>query len=57
VVIATTQEAFTFYKDVTKHGDVGKRFKVEWSWANKGVAPCYPGGYPALMLKNEDGRT
>ena len=38
-----------------KHGDVGKRFKVEWSWANKGVAPCYPGGYPALTLKDDDG--
>jgi hypothetical protein len=55
VTIATTQDAFTAYTDVAKHGDVGQRFQVEWSWANKGVAPCYPGGYPALTLKAEDG--
>lgn len=53
VAIATTQEAFTAYKDVTKHGDVSQRFKVKWSWTNKGVAPCYPGGHPALTLKDD----
>ena len=26
-----------------------------WSWVNKGVAPCYPGGYPALTLKDDKG--
>jgi len=52
VTIATPQDAFTAYKDVTPHGDTKKRFKVTWSWTNKGVAPCYPGGYPALTLKD-----
>ena len=28
-------------------------FKVDWSWANAGVAPCYAGGFPALTLKDE----
>lgn len=55
VPIATEQGAFTAYKDVTKHGDTGKSFKVQWSWVNKGVAPCYPGGYPALTLKDDKG--
>jgi len=53
VPIATTQEAFTAYKDVTKNGDTNKLFKVQWSWVNKGVAPCYPGGCPALTLKDD----
>ena len=30
-------------------------FKVKWTWANKGVAPCYPGGFPCLTLKNAEG--
>ncbi len=30
-------------------------FKVKWSWANKGVAPCYPGGFPCLTLKDAEG--
>ena len=30
-------------------------FKVKWTWANKGVAPCYPGGFPCLTLKDADG--
>lgn len=31
-------------------------FKVKWTWANKGVAPCHPGGFPCLTLKDaEDG--
>lgn len=34
---------------------VAQPFKVQWTWANKGVAPCYPGGYPALTLKDADG--
>ena len=55
VTIATPQDAFTAYKDVTPHGDTEKRFKVTWSWVNKGVAPCYPGGYPALTLKDNKG--
>jgi len=38
-----------------EHGDLRKTFKVQWTWANKGVAPCYPGGFPALTLKDEKG--
>ncbi|MBC8871739.1 MAG: beta-galactosidase [Planctomycetes bacterium] len=55
VPIATTQDAFTDYKDVTSNGDTSKRFQVLWTWCNKGVAPCYPGGYPTLTLKDADG--
>jgi hypothetical protein len=32
--------------------EIGKPFKVQWKWSNKGVAPCYPGGFPALTLKD-----
>jgi hypothetical protein len=32
-----------------------QRFKVKWTWANKGVAPCYPGGFPCLTLKDAEG--
>lgn len=35
--------------------EIGTRFKVRWSWSNKGVAPCYPGGFPALTLKDAQG--
>lgn len=31
------------------------RFKVAWKWVNKGVAPCYPGGFPCLTLKDAEG--
>ncbi len=55
VTIATPQDAFTAYKDVTPHGNTKKSFKVTWSWVNKGVAPCYPGGFPALTLKDSKG--
>ena len=34
---------------------IGDRFNVQWNWANKGVAPCYPGGFPALTLKDDKG--
>ncbi|MDD2601131.1 MAG: DUF4832 domain-containing protein [Kiritimatiellae bacterium] len=34
---------------------VGEYFKVRWHWSNTGVAPCYPGGYPALTLKDGKG--
>jgi hypothetical protein len=30
-------------------------FKVKWTWANKGVAPCYPGGFPCVTLKDAEG--
>ena len=34
---------------------IGTQFEVRWSWANKGVAPCYPGGFPTLTLKDSKG--
>ena len=34
---------------------IGERFNVQWIWANKGVAPSYPGGFPALTLKDDKG--
>ena len=33
----------------------GKRFTVVSKWANAGVAPCYPGGFMALTLKDPKG--
>lgn len=35
--------------------EIGKWFKVRWTWANKGVAPCLPGGFPTLTLKDAKG--
>jgi len=34
---------------------IGEPFIVQWKWANKGVAPCYGGGFPALTFKDEAG--
>ena len=34
---------------------LGRPFEVESQWANAGVAPCYPGGFWALTLKDEQG--
>lgn len=31
---------------------IGTPFSVNMSWANAGVAPCYPGGFPCLTLKD-----
>ncbi|MGC8642428.1 MAG: DUF4832 domain-containing protein [Isosphaeraceae bacterium] len=31
---------------------IGRPFPVRSQWANVGVAPCYPGGFPALTLKD-----
>ena len=33
----------------------GKPFEVESVWSNAGVAPCYPGGFMTLSLKDEKG--
>ncbi len=30
-------------------------FRIRSVWANAGVAPCYPGGYPAWTLKDSEG--
>jgi len=32
---------------------IGEPFKVASTWANAGVAPCYPGGFLALTIKDE----
>lgn len=34
---------------------IGAEFTVESSWANAGVAPCYPGGFLAVTLKDDKG--
>jgi hypothetical protein len=33
----------------------GGPLPVNWSWRNDGVAPCLPGGHPALTLKDSRG--
>ncbi|MCB1124942.1 MAG: DUF4832 domain-containing protein, partial [Verrucomicrobiae bacterium] len=35
--------------------NIGQPFEVESGWANAGVAPCYPGGFMALTLKDAKG--
>jgi hypothetical protein len=44
-------------KEVTWPGEVkvGEPFMVKATWANGGVAPCYPGGFPCFTLKDEKG--
>ena len=34
---------------------IGRPFTVRTVWANAGVAPCYPGGFMALTIKDEKG--
>jgi len=34
---------------------IGRPFRARCIWANAGVAPCYPGGFPALTLKDDKG--
>jgi len=34
---------------------LGEEFAVSMQWANAGVAPCYPGGRPAVTLMDEKG--
>jgi hypothetical protein len=34
---------------------LGENFTVAASWANAGVTPCYPGGFPCITLKDEKG--
>jgi hypothetical protein len=55
VNIATSPDAFTEHLNAFPYGDLSKNLKVTWSWSNKGVAPCYPGGHPALTIKDEQG--
>ncbi len=55
MTIAPTQDSYAQYRDVKPYGDTARRFTVQWSWANKVVASCYPGGFPALTLKDDEG--
>ncbi len=55
VEIGTSRQGYTQYGDPTGHSDVRTKFKVQWAWANTGVAPCTPGGFPALTLKDAQG--
>lgn len=55
VRIGTEQQSYTDREDVDGFSDLATRFEVTWAWANKGVAPCYPGGFPALTLKDDKG--
>ncbi len=34
---------------------LGQFFTIKSKWANAGVAPCYPGGYMTVTLKDEQG--
>jgi len=34
---------------------LGGRFTIETTWANAGVAPCYPGGFVGFTLKDGQG--
>ncbi len=34
---------------------LGEPFAIETTWANAGVAPCYPGGFIGFALKDEQG--
>lgn len=34
---------------------IGKPFDVAWKLQNRGVAPCYPGGFAALTIKDDKG--
>ena len=49
----------TWTKDVEigaePNADSGKGLEVKWTWANKGVAPCHPGGFPCITLKDAEG--
>ena len=38
-----------------KQVELGKPLEMTTVWANAGVAPCLPGGYPTLTLKDDKG--
>jgi hypothetical protein len=44
-------------REITWPGEVvrGKPFTIGSRWANAGVAPCYPGGFPCFTLKDARG--
>lgn len=41
--------------ELPKAAEIGNPFEVRTLWANAGVAPCYPGGFMTLTLKDEKG--
>lgn len=41
--------------DLPETVSVGQPFSVRTLWANAGAAPCYPGGFMTLTLKDEKG--
>jgi hypothetical protein len=41
--------------DWPKVATIGKPFTVKTVWANAGVAPCYPGGFLTLTIKDDKG--
>jgi hypothetical protein len=55
VEVGTSHSSYTQYGDLSGASDVKTTFKVLWAWTNKGVAPCYPGGFPAITLKDSKG--
>ncbi len=38
-----------------KKATLNEPIRVTMTWANAGVAPCYPGGFPAITLKDAQG--
>lgn len=34
---------------------IGRPFRVDSAWANAGVAPCHPGGFMTITIKDDDG--
>ena len=38
-----------------KQVQLGKPFQINAFWANAGVAPCYPGGFPCFTIKDTKG--
>ena len=55
VTIPTQQEAYTRRGDPSRQSDPVKPLLIDWEWVNKGVAPCYPGGFPAITIKDQEG--
>ena len=44
------------WPDEVKTGKKGETFEVSFSFANRGVAPCYRDAYPCLTVKDDKGR-
>ena len=44
------------WPDVVHVGLKARPFRVTWTWANAGVAPCYADAFPCLTVKDANGR-